>query len=151
MHIEKLSSFEFTALFPAQYTVGEGKGANFKTRKFFNYPESFLYCPYSSWCHKYSFYSRAHTNRVIPSLVSIPFPNRAHLFYFKNFWLFVTAKAWLNFEYFVSSYSLNFTQYDGLIYLLKTVQNLRKPHLQFYGKNIAVCVQCSTVKCPIIE
>ena len=29
------------------HRAGNGKGGNFKTRKFFNYPESFLYCLYS--------------------------------------------------------------------------------------------------------
>ena len=45
--VEKLSCFEITAFFPHLKKCME-KGGNFKTRKFFNYPESFLYCLYSS-------------------------------------------------------------------------------------------------------
>ena len=45
--VEKISCFEITALFPSPTHCGE-KGGKFKTRKFFNYPGTFLYCLYSS-------------------------------------------------------------------------------------------------------
>ena len=50
MVAEKLSCSEFSAFFLI-YTLQCGEEAGkFKTREFFNYPESFLYCLYSSKC-----------------------------------------------------------------------------------------------------
>ena len=67
------------------------KGGNFKTRKFLNYPESFLYCLYSSKCcssktywdkeEKYPFWRVITKENPLPFFNHLPFFDNAPLFF----------------------------------------------------------------------